>query len=346
MSTPQPQPPAAEAAPPIDETRENKSLPNVTCLRVEYSRCSPLSITEAVVNAVKNEAPAIKKAAVAVWRELLGQAGYGGEAKSLEELWVQAGLEPVSAITDDDVRRAREVVEKALEKCKLCVVDLQNFTKLLTRVALAVDPAGPGRLAVEVEYGGQRVLIVTKVNEWIRKTKDGVKYDLPLTLQERLRQIGIGLDLDSKAAYLELTARAERFNSIAEMHIRPMLLQIVEKMRADPSAYRCSAGGQILYVRADALLQYAMAFDAQIALGRNSLYRTLHRLGLTAGGSTVTVRFTDEFGNSVVRRAVPFIVKRLVEFLDIDELSICKAGVGEIKIAEEAGERQEAQDST
>lgn len=340
MSAPQSQPPAAEAAPPIDDAHGHKNL-NITCHRIEYSRCSALSITEAVVGAIRNEAPSVKKAAVAVWRELLGQAGYGGEAASLEELWMQAGLEPVNAITDDDVRRAREVVEKALEKCKLCVVDLQSFTKLVSRVALAMDPTGPGRLAVEVEYGGQRILIVTKITEWIRKTKDGVKFDLPLTLQERLRQIGLGLDLDPKAAYLELTARAERFNSIAEMHIRPMLLQIVEKMRADPSAYRCAAGGQILYVRADALLQYAMAFDAQIALGRNSLYKTLYRLGLTAGGSTVVTRFTDEFGASVVRRAVPFIVRKLIEFLDLDELPVCRAGAGEMEIAEEASERRE-----
>jgi hypothetical protein len=296
-------------------------------------------MTEAVVSAVKGEAPAVKKAAVTVWRELLGQAGYSGEAASLEELWIQAGLEPVVAITDDDVRRAREVVEKALEKCKLCVVDLRSFVKLLSRVALAADPTGPGRLAVEVEYGGQRLLIVTRISEWIRKTKDGIKHEIPLAFQERLRQIGVGLDLDPKALYLELTARAEHFNSVAEIYIKPALLQIVEKLKADPSAYKCGAGGQILYVRTDALLQFVMAFDAQIALGRNSLYRVLHGLGLTAGG-TVTVRFTDEYGGSVVRRALPFVVRRLVEFLDIDELTLCKAHAGEIEIAEEAGERQ------
>jgi len=342
MSTAPPQAPAAEARPPIEEASENKSLASITCLRVSYSRCSPLSMTEAVVSAVKGEAPAIKKAAVAVWRELLSQAGYSSETTSLEELWLAAGLEPVSAITDDDVRRAREVVEKALEQCKVCVVDLRNFVRLLSRVALAADPTGPGRLAVEVEYGGQRALIVTRVTEWIRKTKDGIKYEIPLALQERLRQVGVALDVDPKLLYLELTARAERFNSVAEIYIRPALLQIIEKLKADPSTYKCGAGGQIIYVRTDALLQFAMAFDVQIALGRNSLYRALHALGLTAGG-TVTVRFTDEYGGSVVRRALPFITKRLLAFVDLDEVPLCKAGMGEAEAVEEAGGQQPPQ---
>jgi hypothetical protein len=302
-------------------------------------------MTEAIVAAVKEEPPAVKAAAVMAWREALGRAGYAVTA-SLESMWLEAGLEPVSALTDADIKRARELVEKALEKCQVCVVDLPNFIKLVTRVALADDHTGPGRLAVEVEWNGHRVFVVTRITDWIRKKRDGVAFELPLALAERLRQIGIGLDLDPRALYLELTARAEHFNSIAEVYLRPMLLQLVEKLKADPGAYRCGAGGQILYVRRDALLQHAMAFDTQIALGRNSLYHALHGLGLTAGSGTITMRFIDEFGNSVVRRAVPFVVKRFVEFLDIDELSLCKAGAGEIKIAEEAGERQGSQSST
>jgi hypothetical protein len=298
-------------------------------------------MTEAVVAAVKEEPPAVKAAAAMAWREALGRAGYAATA-SLEELWVRAGLEPVSALTDADIKRARELVEKALEKCQVCVVDLPNFIRLVTRAALADDHTGPGRLAVEVEWRGHHVFVVTKITEWIRKKKDGLAFEIPLALLERLRQVGIELDLDPHALYLELTARAEHFNSVIEMHIRPLLLQIIEKLKADPTAYKCGAGGNILYVRADALLQYAMAFDAQIALGRNSLYKTLHRLGLTASG-TVTVRFTDEYGGSVVRRALPFITKRLLALLDLDELPLCKAGMGEAEAVEEAGGQQPPQ---
>jgi hypothetical protein len=294
----------------------------VRCIRKTLARCSPLGITNAAVERVRGEPPAVKKAAHLVWREVM--AGLGARPGDYEPLWVAAGLEPVESLTQEDLRRGRQLVEEALKECEVCVVDLATFLSLVEHVAIAERARGEPVLVVELDYRGRPAVVVTKPSDWVKRTKDGLRYVMPLTLQERLRMLGLAVDAAAEHLYIELTRRAEHYALIVDAFVRPILWRALQQVKTDPSAARCTRDRRVIYIATDVIKEQRWAFDAHVGLGRNSFYRALRRLGLLASAqSTVPARFVDEYGNPVEKRALALSAERLGEFLEVNIGQLC-----------------------
>jgi len=305
----------------------------VKCVKVSYSRCAPLGITELLVKRAKQEPPGVRLALLAIWRTIM--ASLGAKIQFFEPLWAEADLDPQAVVAPEDRARAEAAAEEALAPCRLCVVDLSTFLKLVRRATLAARPNGDLILAVEVEYGGNAVIVATKLSKWIRETKEGVKYVIPLVFRENLRRLGLEVEADPYDLYVELTRRAEQYDTIADAYLKPILLQAVEKLRASPFLARCSRDGNVIYIATELFRMSTWYFDAYVGLSRNSLYEALRRHGLLASPATVPVDLYDEYGNRVKRRALAFHVDRLTEFIEYDVESICRAGA-ELEAEEEA----------
>jgi hypothetical protein len=203
---------------------------------------------------------------------------------------------------------------------------------------LATKPDGDLILAVEIEYEGKAAFIATKLSKWIRETKDDIEYVIPFTFRENLRRLGLEVDADPYDLYLELTLRAEHYDTVADAYLKPILLQAVEKLRASPFLARCSRDSRIIYIAAELFRASAWYYNANIGLRRNSLYEALRRHGLLASPTTVPVDLYDEYGNRVKKRALAFYIDRLSEFIEYNVESICHASAG----LETEGEEQEA----
>jgi hypothetical protein len=305
------------------------------CIRVSYSRCAPLGITELLVKRARQEPPGVRLVLLAIWRTIM--ASLGAKVQLFEPLWVDADLDPRATVTPEDRARAETAAEEALAPCRLCVVDLPTFLKLVRRATLAARPNGDLILAVEVEYGGNAVIVATKLSKWLRETKEGVKYVIPLVFRENLRRLGLEVEVDPYDLYVELTRRAEHYDTIADAYLKPVLLQAVEKLRASPFLAKCSRDGRVIYIAAELFRTSAWYFDAYVGLGRNTLYEALRRHGLLASPATVPVDLYDEYGSKVKKRALAFYIDRLSEFLEYDVESICRASAG----LETEGEEQE-----
>jgi hypothetical protein len=305
----------------------------VRCVKVLYSRCAPLGITELLVKRAKQEPPGVRLALLAIWRTIM--ASLGAKTQFFEPLWADADLDPQAVVAPEDRARAEAAAEEALAPCRVCVVDLSTFLKLVRRITLAARPNGDLILAVEVEYGGNAVIVATKLSKWIRETKEGVKYVIPLVFRENLRRLGLEVEADPYDLYVELTRRAEQYDTIADAYLKPVLLQAVEKLRASPFLARCSRDGNVIYIATELFRISSWYYDAYVGLGRNSLYEALRRHGLLASPATVPVDLYDEYGSRVKKRAFAFYIDRLSEFIEYDVESICRASAG-LEAEEEA----------
>jgi len=306
----------------------------VSCVRVTYDRCSPIGITEILVERAKKEPPSVRMAMLRLWRLMM--SGRGVKISSLESLWTGADLDPDATPTPEDNQRAEAVVDEALTPCKICIIDLQTFLKqVVRRVALAAKPNGDLLLAVEMEHNSAHVIVTTKLTAWMHRTKEGTKFVVPLIFQENLKRLGLEVEADPRDLYVELTRRAEYYNTVADAYLKPVLLQVIEKLKASPYLSRCSRDRTVIYVAAELFRTSAWYFDAYVGLGRNSLYEALRRHGLLASPATVPVDLYDEYGNRVKRRALAFHVDRLSEFIEYDVESICRASAG-LEAEEEA----------
>jgi hypothetical protein len=317
--------------------------PGVECVRSDYSRCSALGITELLVGRARQEPPGVKLALLDIWRTIL--ASLGADVRPLEPLWVEAGLDPSAVVMPEDRSRAETVAEEALAQCRVCTVGLQAFLRLLNRITLAEKPDGDALLVVEIVYNGVEVAVATKLNSWIKETKEGIRYAIPLLLRERLRQVGLAVDAAARDLYTELTRRAERYVTTVDAYLRPILLHAAEALRAAPHLAKCARDRRIVYIASELLKTALWYFDARIGLGRNKLYESLRRYGLLASAGTVVADFTDEYGQRVKKRALPFFVDKLAEFIDVDIRSICPTAgmtVNEEERSEEKGAEPQA----
>ncbi len=306
----------------------------VNCVQVTYGRCSPVGITELLVERAKKEPPGTKLALLQIWKTIM--AGLGAKPQSLEPLWVKADLDPQAVVTHEDRARAEAAAEEALAPCRLCVVDLPTFLWLVRRATLAARPNGDLILVVEVEYSGDVAVVATKLSAWMRQTKEGIKYVVPLTLREHLRRLGLEIDADPRDLYVELIRRAEYYNTVVDAYLRPILLQALERLKASPHLAKCTKDGKVIYIAAELFRTANWYFNSSIGLGRNSLYEAFRRHGLLASPTTVPVDLTDEYGTPTKKRALAFLIDRLAEFVEYDVGVICRASWLEDE-AEEGG---------
>ena len=313
----------------------------LNCLRITYDRCSPLSVTELLVKCARQEPPGVRLVLLHIWRVIM--SGLNAKIQFFEPLWTEADLDPDVSVSPEDRTRAEAAAEEALASCKICVVDLQTFLKsVVRRAALAAKPNGELLLAVELEHNSRRAFVVTKLTAWIHKTKEGMKYAVPFNLQENLRQLGLDLEADPRDIYVELTRRAEYYNTVADAYLKPVLLQAVERLRASPFLAKCGRDGRVIYIAAELFRTSAWYFDAYVGLSRNALYEALRRHGLLASSSTIPVDLYDEYGNKVKRRTLAFHVDHLSEFIEHDVRLICRAAAGLGDDAVEGNEEQQA----
>jgi hypothetical protein len=254
--------------------------------------------------------------------------GLGAKLQSLEQLWVKAELDPEATVTPEDRARAEAAAEEALAQCRLCVVDLPTFLRLVRRATLAARPNGDLTLVVEVEYNGDVAAVATKLSAWIKQTKEGIKHVVPLVFRENLRRLGLEVDADPYDLYIELTRRAEYYDTITDAYLKPILLQVLERLKTSPHLAKCTRDGRVIYIAAELFRTASWYFDSSVGLGRNKLYEAFRRHGLLASSTTVSVVLCDEFGNRVKRRALAFHVDRLSEFAEYDVSSICQAAAG------------------
>jgi len=310
--------------PPIEAAKSGElDSAEIQCLKTTYERCSALSITEALVARARQEPPGVRLALLAVWRTVL--AGLGADVKSFEPLWVEAGLDPSAAVTSDDRARAEAVAEEALAGCRLCIVDLPTFLKLVRRITLAERPDGDAMLVVDVGYNGDEVSVATRLTAWIKEKKDETQYVIPLILRERLRQLGLALDVDVHDLYVELVHRAERYQVTADAYIKPILLHAVEALRASPHLAKCTKDNRVIYIASELFRTSNWYFNSRVGLGRNKLYHAFRQHGLLARAETVVVELVDEYGEKVRRRALAFQIDRLSAFIEFDVSQLCKA---------------------
>ena len=320
---------AQTPAPQQLETSQNKNVaPSAPqgepiCIHHTYERCSSIGITEALVERAKKETPGVRLALLQIWRLLM--AKFGGKARSLEQLWVRADLDPQTVVTPEDRARAEAAAEEALAPCRICVVDLQTFLQLVRRITLAAKPNGDLTLVVEVEHNGNVAVIATKLSAWMRETKEGTKYTIPLVFRENLRRLGLEIDADPYDLYIELTRQAEYYATVADAYLRPILLQVLERLRASPHLAKCTRDNKVIYIASELLRTAGWYFDSHVGLGRNTLYEAFRRHGLLASPTTVSVVLTDEYGTPTKRRALAFHVNRLSEFVEYDVDAICRA---------------------
>jgi hypothetical protein len=259
-----------------------------------------------------------------IWRAIM--AGLGVRLQPFEPLWVGADLDPQAVVTPENRVRAEVAAEEALAPCRICVVDLQTFLRhVVRRVALAAKPNGDLLLVVELSHNDSYAFVVTKLTAWMHKSKEGTKFAVPLILQENLRRLGLEIDADPQELYLELTRRAEYYNTVIDAYLRPILLQAVEKLRTSPHLAKCGRDRSVIYIAAELFRTSAWYFNAYVGLGRNQLYEALRRHGLLSAPTTVPVDLYDEYGNRVKKRALAFYIDRLSEFIDYDVESICRA---------------------
>lgn len=261
-----------------------------------------------------------------VWRVLM--ASSSAKLQSLEQLWIKADLDPQAVVTPEDRARAEAVAEEALAPCKLCVVDLPTFLRLVRRATLAARPNGDLTLVIEIEHNGDVAVVATRLSAWVRQTKEGIKHVVPLSLRENLRRLGLEVDADPYDLYIELTRRAEYYATVADVYLRPIVLQALEKLKASPHLAKCTKGGGVIYIAAELFRAAAWYYDSHVGLGRNTLYEALRRHGLLAAPTTVSVVLTDEFGSRVKKRALAFLIDRLSDFVEFDVSSICRAATG------------------
>jgi len=330
------QPPALQETKTVQNLSVAPAAPGsgVSCVRITYDRCSPIGITEILVERAKKEPPSVRMAMLRIWRLMM--SGRNVKTSSLEPLWAEVDLDPDVNPTPEDNQRAEAVVDEALTPCKICVVDLPTFLKVVVRRAtLASKPSGDLLLALELEYNGRRAFIVTKLSAWVRRTKEGPKFTVPFSLQENLRQLGLDVEADPQELYLELTRRAEYYETIVDAYLRPILLQAIEKLRASPYLSRCSRDRRVIYIATELFKTLGWYFDAHIGLGRNMLYEAFRRHGLLASPATVPVDLYDEYGSRVKKRTLAFYIDRLSEFLEYDVESICRVSAG-LEAEEEA----------
>ena len=342
----------AAAAPALQETKTVQNLnvastapgSGVSCARVTYDRCSPVGITEILVERAKKEPPGVRMAMLRLWRLMM--LGRVAKISSLEVFWAGADLDPGAVPTPEDNQRAEAVVDEALTPCKICVIDLQTFLKqIVRRAALAAKPNGDLLLAVEMEHNGAHAIVTTKLAAWMHRTKEGTRFVVPLIFQENLKRLGLEVEADPRDLYVELTRRAEYYNTVADAYLKPILLQVIEKLKASPYLSRCSRDRTVIYVAAELFRTSAWYFDAYIGLGRNTLYEAFRRHGLLASPTTVPVDLTDEYGIPTKKRALAFHVNRLSEFVEYNVDMICRvaAGLGDVAAGDE--ELEAAQDS-
>jgi hypothetical protein len=331
------EPPEAPPAPAEARPSAEERPANVDCIEVTYDRCSALGITEILVERAKREPAGVKLALLALWRGII--ASLKADAKALEPLWLGAGLDPQASISAEDRARAEAVAEEALAGCRLCTVDLAAFLKAVRRVTLAERPDGDAVLVVDVGYNGDEVSVATKLGAWVKETKDGTRYTIPFVLRERLRHIGLAVDADPRDLYVELVRRAERYPVVVDAYIRPILLHVVEALRASPHFAKCTKDGQVILVATELFRTSRWYFDARVGLGRNKLYGALRRYGLLARADTVVAEFHDEYGERVRRRALAFLISKLSAFIEYDVKQLCRASG---LMAEEEGEPQNA----
>ncbi len=311
------------------KTSENLKVASAAlgaCVKITYSRCSPLGITELLVERARQEPPGTRLALLAIWRAIMGSLG--AKPQPLEQLWIRADLDPQAVVTPEDRARAEAAAEEALAPCRLCVVDLPTFLKLVRRASLVSRPGGDLILIVEVEYSDSAVTVAAKVTKWVRETKEGIKYTVPLTFRENLRKLGLDVDVDPRDLYLELVRLADYYDTVADAFLRPILLQAVEKLKVSPFLAKCSRDGRVIYVAAELLRTSMWYFNAYVGLGRNTLYEALRRHGLLASPTTVPVDLYNEFGTKVKKRALAFLIDRLSEFIEYDAELICRASAG------------------
>jgi hypothetical protein len=275
------------------------------------------------VGRAKTEPPGVRLAMLRIWKMLVGRSKSGIHA--LERMWMDADLDPSAEVAPEDYINAEAAVEEALASCRICVVDLATFLKLVRRVTLAAKPNGELILAVEVEYAGRVAFIATKASQWIRSSGGEVDYIMPFSFRENLRQLGLELDANPEDVYLELSSLAEPYETVADAYLKPILLQAAEKLKVSPFLARCTQDERIIYVAAELLRAHAWYFDSKVGLGRNSLYEALRRRGLLASSTTVPVQLYDEFGTKVKKRALAFYIDKLSEFIEMDVSQICRS---------------------
>jgi len=312
-----------EAPPASAEARPAAAEQTVECTAMSYGRCSAFGITELLVERAKREPAGVRLALLQIWRTVL--AGLGADPRQYEPMWIGAGLDPQAAITPEDRARAEAAAEEALKECRLCSVNLGTFLRLLKRVTLAERPDGETILVIEVAYGGAEATVATKTSQWIKERKDGTKYVIPLVLRERLRQLGLTLDVDPFELYVELSRRAERYQQVADAYLRPILLHAVEALRASPHLSKCSRDRRVIYIATDLFRTALWYFNSHVELGKKRLYEAFRRHGLLAHPDSVAVTLSDEFGEKVRKRALAFFIERLSEFIETDVQSLCKA---------------------
>jgi hypothetical protein len=302
-----------------------------------------VGITEILVERAKREPPGVRMAILRLWRLIM--SGRGVKISSLEPLWTEADLNPDANPTPEDSIRAEAVVDEALTPCKICAVDLPTFLKaVVRRAALASKPNGDLLLAVEMEHNGAHAIVTTKLTAWMHRTKDGMRFAVPLIFQENLKRLGLEVEADPRDLYVELTRRAEYYNTVVDAYLKPILLQVIEKLKASPYLSRCSRDRTVIYIAAELFRTSVWYFDAYIGLGRNTLYEAFRRHGLLASPTTVPVDLTDEYGIPTKKRALAFYVNRLSEFVEYNVDMICRAAAGLGDVAAGDEEPEAAQD--
>jgi len=307
------------------------------CIKVSYDRCAPPGITDLLIQRAKQEPPGVRLALLDIWRTVM--ASLGAKPQLFELQWVEADLDPQAVVTPEDRIRAETAAEEALASCKICVVNLLTFLKTaVRRIALAAKPNGNLLLVVEMEYNGVHAIVTTKLTEWMHRTKEGTKFTAPLIFQENLRRLGLEVEAHPRDLYVELMRRAEYYSTVVDAYLRPILLQVVEKLKASPHLARCSKDGYIIYIANELFRSLSWYFNAHVGLGRNQLYEAFRRHGLLASPTTVPVDLYDEYGARVKKRALAFYIDRLSEFIEYNVEPICRASIG----LETEGEEQEA----
>jgi hypothetical protein len=326
----------------MPKTSENLNVTavggEVKCTQVIYDRCAPLGITDLLIERAKREPPAVRLALVHIWRVLMAKLGI--KPQSLEERWVNAELDPNAVIGPEDRVRAEAIAEEALAPCRICMVDLATFFQLVRRVTLASRPNGDLTLIVEVELNGDVAVVATKLSAWVKQTKEGIKHVVPLAFRENLRRLGLEVDADPRDLYLELFRRAEHYSTVPDAYLKPIILQILEKLKAAPFLARCRGDGRVIYIAAELFRTALWYFDSHVGLGRNQLYNAFRRHGLLASSTSVSVVLFDEYGRQVKKRAWAFFVDRLSEFAEYSVDEICRAAAGLVGEAAESGEEQ------
>ena len=293
----------------------------VSCVKVSYGRCAPIGITELLVRRARQEPPGVRLALLHIWRAVL--ASLGANPQPYELQWTEADLDPDATITPEDRIRAEVAADETLAPCRVCVLDLYTFLKsVVRRAVLAARPNGDLLLAVELEHNGSYAFVVTKLKDWVRKTKEEVKTVVPFNLQENLRRLGLDVDADPRDLYVELTRRAEYYATVADAYLKPILLQVIEKLKVTPHLAKCSRDGHVIYVANELFRSSAWYFNAFVGLGRNSLYEALRRHGLLTSPTTVSMYLLDEYGSRKKKRALAFDADRLSEFIahDVSEI--------------------------